>query len=170
MSEPTTREQRARAMLDTATRRLDTATDAERRARIAVDLARDEYHEARDLYHQTIMDGPEPAHAAPARPASAHADCPACSARLTTAYPATNAAGETLALFQTCTACNALAVTLTERAPHDLPLLPAGWHTGPSRPEEERYYDIVTVNAAGARIARRHGWYNTRTGRITQTG
>ena len=42
------------------------------------------------------------------------------------------------------------------------------WHEGPSRPEEERYFDFETLGSKG--VERRHGWFNTTTRRITQTG
>jgi len=42
------------------------------------------------------------------------------------------------------------------------------FHQGASQPELERHYDLTCLGSKG--IERRHGWYNTRTRRITQVG
>ena len=42
------------------------------------------------------------------------------------------------------------------------------WHTGESRPEQERYFDLDCLGSAG--ITRRHGWFNTETRLLTQVG
>jgi len=40
------------------------------------------------------------------------------------------------------------------------------WHTGPDG--DIRYYDLTCLGSEG--VTRRHGWFNTKTRRIVQTG
>jgi len=72
-------------------------------------------------------------------------------------------------MVYTCAGCGAIfhrsgTLYLGDSYTYVLPV----WHQGESSPEEECYYDFTTLGSKG--IERRHGWFNVRTKKITQTG
>ena len=87
--------------------------------------------------------------------------CVACSGALNTFRLGPDGRDGTL---HQCQSCKALHAVTTREISETLvkPL----WHRGPSDPSREYYFDITLLDGS----ERRHGWYNSETGCITQTG
>jgi|GEM_PF-1375476 len=86
-------------------------------------------------------------------------ECPACSGKRHHPHPKH-------AQVFTCARCGALHGTCYKGDSYAL-VLPY-WHEGEENPEDTRYFDLEVLGSAG--VERRHGWYHTKTKRITQTG
>jgi hypothetical protein len=87
--------------------------------------------------------------------------CPACSS--------TKSKPHTQGGVVTCAQCGALYTTRAIYKGDSLALVLAIWdEAGACAPGDERYFDLEVLGSQG--LARRHGWFNPVTRRITQVG
>ena len=90
------------------------------------------------------------------------AKCPACDSTSSKAHPVADG-------VVTCAKCGALYTTRAiYKGVSTSLVLPIWAATGACAPGDERYFDLMSLGSDG--LARRHGWYNPATKRITQTG
>ena len=89
------------------------------------------------------------------------AKCPACDS--------TSSKPHTTDGVVTCAQCGALYTTRPiYKGVSTKLVLPSMDAIGACAPEDQRYFDLMSLGGDG--LERRHGWYNPATRRITQTG
>ena len=90
------------------------------------------------------------------------AKCPACDSTNSKAH-------EVVDDVVTCAECGALYTTrVIYKGISSALVLPLFDAPGACAPGDERYFDLMSLGGDG--LARRHGWYNPATRRISQVG